>query len=225
MARMLDKSVSKCYDKVAKDREIDMIKKYKSVKQIVFVRHGQSEYNVAHKFYGWHDPDLTDLGRQQAAEVAAKIQDFIEPEIVICSDLKRAVNTANPIAEKFGMEPVQFKSLREINHGEWEGLTLEEIENEHTEEAGIWAENPKLYRFPNGENYVDAYARARKTLDSQLRKHDKLILVAHYGTIDSLLSGIFFGDPVSDNAFCAYNASIIKFALIDGEAVLYYFNV
>lgn len=201
------------------------MRKKKNVKQIVFIRHGQSEYNVKNKFYGWHDPDLTDLGRKQALELSERITKYIDPEVILCSDLKRAVNTAIPIAKKFGKKPVIYKEFREINHGDWEGMTFDEIKTEFPDEAGIWIENSKIFRYPNGENYIDTYNRAKKILDKELKKYDSLILVAHFGTIDSLLSGIFFGEPVSENGFKADNATVIKFEIIDGKAILYNFNL
>ncbi len=199
--------------------------KKRDIKKVVFIRHGQSEYNVENKFYGWHDPDLTDLGREQALEVAAKIADYIEPDAVLCSDLKRAVNTATPIAEKFGLEPIQLEAFREINVGDWEGMTYPEIKASYPEEIENWENSKKKFRFPSGENYIDLYERAKKELDLQLEKYDNIILVSHFGLIESLLSGIFFGNPISENGFHAENAKIIKFALKGERAVLYNFNM
>ncbi len=194
-------------------------------KQIVFVRHGQSVYNQEYRFYGWSDPELTDLGREQASEAAAKIRDYITPDRVICSDLKRAYDTALPIARVFDLEPVKFEGLREIKNGDWEAIKVDDVKKKYPELFKQFLVEQKTFTFPNGENYFDVYKRARKVFDEQLELCDSMILVAHYGVIDSLLSGIFFGNPTSKNAFLARNAKIIKFEIVDGQAILHYFNV
>ncbi len=194
-------------------------------KNIVFVRHGQSIYNEEGKFYGWSNPDLTDLGRKQAIELASKIKDFINPDIVISSDLKRAYNTALPIAEVFGLKPVCFEDLREIRNGDWEGIKVEDVKNLYPEKFQEFLNEPKTFTFPNGECYLEVYKRAKKVFDEQLELYDSIILVAHYGTIDALLSGIFFANPLSPNSFIARNSTIINFEIVDGKALLHYFNV
>ncbi len=197
----------------------------KKGKQIVFVRHGQSVYNQEYRFYGWSDPELTDLGREQAKEAAAKIRDYITPDRVICSDLKRAYDTALPIARVFDLEPVKFEGLREIRNGDWEAIKVDDVKKQYPELFKQFLLEQKTFTFPNGENYFDVYKRAKKVFDEQLELCESMILVAHYGVIDSLLSGIFFGNPTSKNAFLARNAKIIKFEIVDGKAVLHYFNV
>ncbi len=193
-------------------------------KEIVFVRHGQSVYNLEYRFYGWSDPELTDLGREQAEEAAAKIRDFITPDRIICSDLKRAYDTALPIAKVFDLEPIKFEGLREIKNGDWEATKVEDVKKQYPELFQQFLVEQKAFTFPNGENYFDVYKRAKKVFDEQLALSDSMILVAHYGVIDALLSGIFFDNPVSKNGFLARNAKIIKFDIVNGQAILQYFN-
>ncbi len=196
-----------------------------NTKKIVFIRHGESEYNRDNKFYGWHNPDLTDLGRSQAERVAGIIKDYINPDIVICSDLKRAYNTAIPIANVFGKEPIKFEGLREVYNGDWEGVPYEEVKKKYPDEFERWLNGDKDFAFPSGENYYQLYERSRKVFDEQLAKCDSMILVAHYGTIECLLSGIFFGQPVSKSLFVPKNSSIIRFEYDGDRALLTDFNV
>ncbi len=193
-------------------------------KEIVFVRHGQSVYNLEYRFYGWSDPELTDLGREQAEEAAKKIRDFINPDRIICSDLKRAYDTALPIAKVFDLEPIKFEGLREIRNGDWEATRVDDVKKQYPELFKQFLVEQKEFTFPNGENYFDVYKRAKKVFDEQLELSNSMILVAHYGVIDALLSGIFFGNPVSKNGFLARNAKIIKFDIVNGQAILQYFN-
>ncbi len=194
-------------------------------KKLVFVRHGQSVYNVERRFYGWEDCDLTDLGREQAEIVAAKIKNYIEPDIIISSDLKRAYNTAKPIADVYGMDVVKYKDLRELYVGDWEGKKIEDLKSSEPENFERFIIEQKKFHFPNGESYYELYQRARKQLDEVLEEHSSVIMVAHYGVIDTLLSGLFFKDPTSLNSFVAKNSSIIYFELIGEQAILHNFNV
>lgn len=195
-------------------------------KEIVFVRHGQSVYNQEYRFYGWSDPELTDLGIEQANEAAAKIREYMSnPDKIICSDLKRAYDTAVPIAQVYGLEPRKFEGLREIKNGDWEAKRVKDVQKEYPELFKRFIKEQKSFTFPNGENYLDVYKRARAVFDSELECCGSMILVAHYGVIDALLSGIFFGNPLSKNGFLARNARIIKFEVQNEQALLHYFNV
>lgn len=182
----------------------------KNAKTLVLIRHGQSVYNLQKKFYGWHDPELTDLGRKQAEEILDRIDEYIEPDCIVSSDLIRAVDTAIPIAKKYSLELQEFKDFRELNHGDYEGLSFEEIAERNQKDIDKICRNSKYFNFPNGENYDELYQRARKRLDILLEDYNNIILVGHYGTIDSLMTGLFFGTPMSDNFFDIKNATINK---------------
>jgi broad specificity phosphatase PhoE len=94
--------------------------------RILLVRHGQSEWNASGRWQGWADPDLTDLGRQQAFEAASAVGAV---DAIVASDLQRATQTALIISEAIGVGPVLTDAdLRERDVGEWTGHTREEIE-------------------------------------------------------------------------------------------------
>jgi probable phosphoglycerate mutase len=93
--------------------------------RLLLVRHGQSEWNAAGRWQGQADPPLTDLGRAQARAAARAIGGV---DAVFASDLRRAFETADVIAESLGVGPVRADpGLRERDAGEWSGLTRDEI--------------------------------------------------------------------------------------------------
>jgi probable phosphoglycerate mutase len=93
--------------------------------RLLLVRHGQSEWNEVGRWQGQADPPLTDLGRAQARAAARAVGQL---DAVFASDLQRARETAEVIAECLGVGPVIADSgLRERDAGEWSGLTRAEI--------------------------------------------------------------------------------------------------
>ena len=93
---------------------------------MLVVRHGQSEWNAAGRWQGQEDPPLSDLGRAQAITAAQRVGTV---DLVVASDLQRAIETAAIIAEAIGVGPVLVEpGLRERHAGEWQGLTKAEIE-------------------------------------------------------------------------------------------------
>jgi len=126
------------------------------MKRIVLVRHGQSTFNLEHRFSGWSNPDLTDLGRWQAEQVGPRLAAWTF-DSVWSSDLLRAANTAR-IA--WG-EPRIDERLREINFGELEGMTWPEMPESLRERVKDF----EGFRAPGGESIVDLRDRVHAFLD------------------------------------------------------------
>ena len=87
--------------------------------KIIYVRHGQTEWNTAGRYQGQSDVELTAAGREQAAKLAAHFP-VEKVHAVYSSDLKRALETAACIAEVKGLEVQPRAALRELSFGDWE---------------------------------------------------------------------------------------------------------
>ncbi len=93
---------------------------------MLLVRHGQSVWNAAGRWQGQADPPLSELGREQAFQAAQRLGTV---DLIVCSDLERAVDTAMVISEMLGVGPVAVDPrLRERDAGAYSGLTREEID-------------------------------------------------------------------------------------------------
>ncbi len=94
--------------------------------KLILVRHGQSIWNVQNLFTGWHDVDLSDLGRQEAAQAGRELQrEKIEPHIAFTSVLKRAIRTLWLImdtTDRMWMPVERSWRLNERHYGALEGL-------------------------------------------------------------------------------------------------------
>lgn len=140
---------------------------------------------------GWSDvpADLTDTA------ALARLADFLPPAPVISSDLARAVATADAIQGPRPRLP-HAAGLREINFGEWELKSADEIEASHPDLARAYWDDPIAYRPPGGESLAELSARVEAAL-AAVGHHRDLIAVAHYGVILSQLHRAW-GGPVRE---------------------------
>jgi broad specificity phosphatase PhoE len=142
--------------------------------KVFIVRHGATDWNHSKRAQGHADIDLNDEGRRQAQQTARQLAD--EPiEAVYSSDLRRAVDTARPIAEVHGLEVQTDARFREIDQGEWEGLHTDEIRER-------W---PMLWGPHRHYNPQQVRARALAGLRDAVGAHPdaRIVLVSHGGTI------------------------------------------
>ena len=111
--------------------------------KLILVRHGQSTWNVANLFTGWHDVDLSDLGRQEAKSAGVEIgKAGILPDVVFTSVLKRAVRTMWTILDELDLMwlPVERSwRLNERHYGALQGLDKAQTVEKHGEaQVKIW---------------------------------------------------------------------------------------
>jgi 2,3-bisphosphoglycerate-dependent phosphoglycerate mutase len=155
---------------------------------LLLVRHGESTWNRQHRIQGQLDPPLSDQGHRQAALVAKRLAGR---QLVgcYCSDLKRVVETAEPICEATGLEAVQMVGLREVYLGEWEGLHTRELAERYPDAWARWTEEPTWDLVPGGEGGAAFEARVAETLDTILKRHQHgdVLVVTHGGVIQIAL--------------------------------------
>ncbi len=112
-------------------------------KKLVFVRHGQSEWNLANKFTGWVDVNLSDKGVEEAKEAGRKIKEAgIKFDIAYTSILKRAIKTCNfalEYSDQLYVPVVKSWRLNERHYGALQGLNKKETAEKYgDEQVHIW---------------------------------------------------------------------------------------
>ena len=138
---------------------------------IYLVRHGESEGNSKQVCLGHTNWDLTDFGRRQAEICAVALAD-VELDAVYASDLLRAFNTAVPHARLRGLPVIPCRGLRELAFGEWEGVPLDTIKSECSDEYFIgWKQHFYTYRAPGGESVRESVLRVGAALAEIAREH------------------------------------------------------
>jgi len=176
---------------------------------IWLVRHGQTDWNVEGRWQGHADPPLNALGRKQT-QILAEGLAHVHFDAIFSSDLDRAYQTACAVAERQVKRiEVQIEPrLREINLGEWEGLTNEEIRKRYPAEWKDRVMFPLQARPPGGESVLELAERIIPAVSdiSRLYPSGLLLIVSHGLALATLichargqpLEQVF--DDIPDNA-------------------------
>jgi len=167
---------------------------------VYLIRHGEITGNEGPEptYAGRTDFSLNSRGEQQAAALAESMQK-IHLDAVYCSSLQRTRQTAKIVAQNHQLEITANAAWDELDYGDWEELTVPQIE------AGwgkLWQErqtDPVHVRAPNGENYDDLWHRLQPTWLELLTKHDNqaIAVFAHKGSIRILLAALL-GMPLNN---------------------------
>ena len=160
--------------------------------EIFLVRHAESEWNASGLWQGHADPQLSEAGRGQLAELVARLTQELAGERfsrIVCSDLLRARQTAEALGARFGLSVQSDPGLRELDVGDWSGLTRQEIEARDLL-AQFEAGDPDT-RPPGGETRKEIRHRARFALRGIVNADawGRIVVVSHLGLIRALLPG------------------------------------
>jgi broad specificity phosphatase PhoE len=162
------------------------------VAQLLLVRHAQSEWNAAGRWQGWADPPLTPHGLDQAREAGTRLAaEDHRFDVAVSSDLDRARTTAAVVAGiagvPGGVETAEVPGLRELDVGQWSGLSREQIAARWPEALADWRSG-QLEAAPGGEARSTFDRRVRETLLEVVEAHPDacLLVVAHGGVVRSV---------------------------------------
>lgn len=157
--------------------------------RLLLVRHGEVEDWARGRIYGRLDPAVSPLGLQQAQAIARRVAEE-RPVALLVSPSRRALESAGFIAEATALAPAQDARLREIEFGEFEGLTFAEAEQRDPVIWRTWMERPGAVRFPGGECWDDVRARAVEAAEAVTAVHpgEAVAVVTHGGVIRALLA-------------------------------------
>ncbi|MBI5740057.1 MAG: histidine phosphatase family protein [Nitrospirae bacterium] len=191
------------------------------VTTLYLIRHGETVGAETKRYKGHLDVPLSDNGIRQMERVAEYLYRNTPPipplsnggqggvTVVYCSDLSRAVKSAEIIAGPHGLKPVIIPELKERNFGIWEGMSFDEIREKYPDEFNAWASNPLEHSPIGGESTVEVRDRAVKALGKILnnppipplnkRGERSIAIVSHGGVIRVLLCH-FLGVPL-ENVF------------------------
>lgn len=192
------------------------------------VRHGETEWNRTGRMQGHLGVPLNAEGRHQATRLAGRLR-RVEFSAIYASDLARAAETAQIIADGRDLAVTPDSDLREFSGGEWEGLTLEEIETRY---PGLLAERIEAggnmgWSAPGGESAIDALHRVRRfstRANASLDAGENILVVAHGGTLRALVVCLL---DLADTDFWKFRVDNTALAIVsdhDGSRVLESWN-
>jgi broad specificity phosphatase PhoE len=184
---------------------------------ILLARHGETDWNRDGRWQGHSDTPLNDAGREQAQRLASELSDV---DAVYSSDLARARETAEIIAERLGAEVRLDPRLRERGFGAWEGRTSAEIEAAFGDEHARWlaGDSPGA---ADAERFDEFGARVQQFVAEVLDRHadETVLVVAHGGSlraVQALAQGL---DYVRDHRLIPgmANCEVARYAARDGK--------
>lgn len=149
--------------------------------RILLVRHGHVEGIHPERFRGRRDVDLSALGARQARVAAQRIAVTWRPVALYTSPLKRCRQTAAQIGSAGGLSAKVLDDLDDVNYGDWEWLTYDEVRAGWPALFELWFSAPHLVRFPNGESLQDVVMRAANVLRLVRERHagETVAVVGH----------------------------------------------
>jgi len=156
---------------------------------VYLARHGQTAYNHEGRFQGQMEVPLDDTGREQAAELAerAAAHSFAA---LWCSPLLRARETADIVAARIGLEPVEDARLMETDAGDWTDRSFAEI-NAHSPEAfAAFVAGHPAFAFPGGESFNEMSARSMTAVLGLVADHpgETIVAVSHADPIKAIVA-------------------------------------
>ena len=149
--------------------------------RIVLVRDGEAEENRQHRLIGWSDVGLTALGQRQAELVADRLGDA-DIARVVTSDLRRTMQTAEPLARALDLEALREPRLREINNGAWTGFSPDQVAKNWPDLWQRYVDGEDVPR-PEGERWADVRMRVVSALEEYLAADGTTIIFTHGGPV------------------------------------------
>lgn len=161
--------------------------------RIILVRHGQTAWNIGtssaegERFRGRTDLPLDEKGRTQALALAERLAD--EPIAAIyASPLQRAIETAQPTAQRLGLTVQLLEGIIDINYGDWQEHPHSEVARLYPALYRQWLQEPHLVQIPGGESLKEVRDRAMAALHQVIARHrDQTILVAAHQVVNKVL--------------------------------------
>lgn len=158
---------------------------------LVLLRHGETALTPQKRFSGstGSDPELSEKGRWQAERAAEALAARGTIEAVVSSPMLRARETAEAVAIRLGL-PVRIEEgLREVDFGDWEGLTFAEAQQRHPEDLSAWLGSTEVKPTGSAESFATLAQRVAVARDKVLARYPgkTVLVVSHVGPIKSLV--------------------------------------
>jgi alpha-ribazole phosphatase len=194
--------------------------------RLVFVRHAETDASAQGRCYGRLDVGLSLEGRRRAEELGAAL--LATPLVAVYSSPStRALDTAVAVASPQALAPVVDDRLREIDFGELEGLSYDQIRGGWAALYRDWMERPTRVTFPGGESFADLRSRVLSAVAGIRDRHegDVVALVAHGGAIRVVLADVL---ELTDGAIFRFGLDLGGVTVVDwvgGAAIVRAVNV
>ena len=175
---------------------------------IHLARHGQTAYNHEGRFQGHLPVPLDATGREQAAALA-EVAAGVELVTMVCSPLRRARETADIVAARIGLEPIEDARFAETDTGDWTDRSFADVRAEDPDGFARFQRSDPTFRYPGGESFAEQSDRVQAGL-ADLRARPSVLpalVVCHRGVIRLALA-VATGDETAGGREIA-NATLV----------------
>lgn len=176
--------------------------------RLLLIRHGETDWNVTLQYQGHAPIPLNEQGRRQAHRVADRLARRGDATALYASDIARAWETAAIISAAVGLSPQPIPELREIDVGQWEGLTPDELHQRYPDHMREYEQDPAHTVRLGGESYAQMQSRVLAGIQRLQETHhldETVLAVSHGGAIRTLICHVlnldlhYFGRMWLDN--------------------------
>jgi probable phosphoglycerate mutase len=187
------------------------------------VRHGESAYNAEGRIQGQSDVPLSGLGHRQSRAVA-EVLSGLPVEAIYASPLRRAMQTAQPVAERLNLEIRTDPRLMEIHAGVFQEKLRSQLDELYHEQYARWKSGDPDFAVPGGESRRDLMRRGREVFEEIGRGgHSQVVVVTHGGLLAAAVKALL-EIPAERHPFVLQNGSISQLELADGRVRLLSLN-
>ncbi len=162
------------------------------MKNLYFVRHGQTEWNAIRRMQGQWNSNLNEAGKGHA-DTNGKLLATLGIDALYVSPLDRTRQTADIINSYLQLDPVFDDRIMEWDCGDWSGEMYAEIPDKWPKEWQALETDRFNYRPPNGENYPDMYDRAKPFVHELLKSEHSHIAIVSHGMIGKVMFSYLMG--------------------------------
>jgi len=193
--------------------------------RVILVRHGETIWNAEQRYQGASDLQLSERGELQARRLAARLASE-SIGLIYSSDSTRALQTADQIAAHHGRQVRPDPRLREMDFGDWEGLTYSEIRERYPQALARWQDDPLATSPPGGESLAQLVTRVGDVLDDfpKLDQAETVLVVSHGGPLRVLLCLALGLAPADHWRFRLDPGSVSELHLYPERAILALLN-
>lgn len=144
---------------------------------VVLIRPGCTDFDDQNRILGDLDLPMNVRGLGQVDDVIDELRDA-NFKVIYCDPTEPARSTAGSIGEKLGIRVKERDELRNVDHGLWQGLQVEDIKRKFPKAYKQWKDAPETICPPEGEPFPEALERVRKVLKKPLKKELPIAIVA-----------------------------------------------
>jgi broad specificity phosphatase PhoE len=177
------------------------------MQQLILVRHGETDHNVAGIAQGWNDSALSERGERQVRALAERLKES-GVTAIYSSPLGRALATANVLAEATGLPVTVLDELREMSYGTWEGRSFMDVRSVDEEAYQRWINDAEA-PCPEGESHADVRRRLERAF--AMMTTARPVVITHGTAIRISITALLDLPVMAARHFAQDNAAINTF--------------